>query len=89
MMDNELLISLATNLRNARNTFGEASPQYASLKRMIDEYVAGARAHAMQQQAAHSNNEAGAGSESERLSEHVGETLHHAFGDLAIRPKPQ
>ncbi|KAK8193257.1 uncharacterized protein BKA78DRAFT_351924 [Phyllosticta capitalensis] len=40
--DLDLVAALLTNLRNAKATFGENSPQYKELKAMVDEHIANA-----------------------------------------------
>ncbi|KAF2131401.1 hypothetical protein P153DRAFT_383512 [Dothidotthia symphoricarpi CBS 119687] len=40
MQSDDLLLSLQSSLRNALSTFGPTSPQYLSIKLMVDEHVA-------------------------------------------------
>ncbi|PSN73252.1 hypothetical protein BS50DRAFT_629299 [Corynespora cassiicola Philippines] len=44
--EDEILISLQTSLRNTLSTFGAHSPQYRSIKLLVDEYAAN---HALSQ----------------------------------------
>ncbi|KAK3068459.1 hypothetical protein LTR53_013932 [Teratosphaeriaceae sp. CCFEE 6253] len=80
--DDELLAILLTNLRNAKQSFGEGTPPYESIRTTIEEHVNSLKAAGL------STNLTGARKDDSQSPNQLTNTTL-SFSNLAIRPKPR